>query len=84
MAEISVFTSAQQKGEMPTSPYVRIWLANHSSDTSERILLSPQLKNEAEIDEAVDKLIKQLENVRKKAKQELIRKKEQRHESLQE
>ena len=83
MAEISVLTVAPRKGDPPFTPYVHIYLSQHMTADSGRILLSPQLMTDVEIDESVDWLIKQLEEARKKAKNDLKKKKRQLHESLQ-
>lgn len=68
---IGVFTVAPRKGDPPFSPFTHIWLSQHSKDTDGRILLSPQLMTDTEVDESVDWLIKQLEKARKKAKKDL-------------
>ncbi|MCD6390173.1 MAG: hypothetical protein J7L69_12240 [Desulfobulbaceae bacterium] len=83
MAEISVLTVAPRKGDLPFTPYSHIYLSSHSTDDSGRILMSPQLMNDREIDETINQLIEQLEKVRKKTKKELQKKKLQLHESLQ-
>jgi hypothetical protein len=71
MAEINVFEVAPKKGDMPFTPYLHIHLSEYSSDAEGHILLSAQLMTDKEIDEAVDLLLKQLENVRKRAKSKL-------------
>lgn len=71
MTEINFFGVAPKKGDIPFRPYLRISLSEHSSDSEGHILLSPELMTDKEIDEAVDLLVKQLENVRKKAKSKL-------------
>ena len=84
MAEISVFTVAPRKGDPPFTPYVHIWLSQPSDVIEGKILISPQLMTDREIDESVDWLIKQLERARKMAKKKLQDKNEQLRESLQE
>ena len=75
MAELSVLTIAPKKNDPPFhSPYVHIYLSTYSTGDNGKILMSPQLINDAEIDYEVDSLIKQLEKVRKKAKKELNKK----------
>ncbi len=83
MAEIRVLTVAPRKGDPPFTPYAHIYLSHHSIDDSGRNLMSPQLMTDVEIDETVNQLIEQLEKARKKAKNELQKKKEQLHKSLQ-
>ena len=76
MAAINVFEVAPRKGDKPFTPFVHIHLSEHQSDSKGHILLSPQLMTDKEIDEAVNSLVKQLENVRKKAKLKLRKAKE--------
>lgn len=83
MAEISVFTIAPRKEDLPITPYVHIYLSGYSRGDSEEILLSPILMTNVEIDESVDGLIKQLEKAHKKAKKDLQKAKDQLHKSLQ-
>ena len=83
MAEISVFTVAPRKGDLPFTPFAHVWLSQHSADAAGRILLSPQLMTDKEVDESVDRLIGQLEKARKKAKKDLQDKKEKLRESRQ-
>ena len=73
MAEISVFTVAPRKGEPQFTPFLHIWLSEHSEYSNGKILLSPQLMTDVEIDESVNELIRQLEKTRKEAKKELKR-----------
>jgi len=82
MAEISVFTVTPGKDDPPSSPYVHICPSQHSVDDSNKILLSPQLMTDKEIDETVDQLIDQLKKARSKEKRELKKKKEQLYRSL--
>ncbi len=71
MPEIEVLKIAPRKNEPPFTPFVQVWLSQHTVDSNGRILLSPELMTDFEIDEAVDFLVKQLEQTRKKAKQAL-------------
>lgn len=82
MAKISVFKVAPGKDDPFFSPYVHIWLSQRSEDSAGRILLSPQLMTEVEIDESVDYLIVQLEKARKKAKNELQKAKGRLHDRV--
>jgi hypothetical protein len=68
MAKIDVFEVAPKKGDMPFTPYLHIYLPEHSSDSEGHKLLSPQLMTDKEIDEAIDFLVMQLEKARKTAK----------------
>jgi hypothetical protein len=82
MAEIGVCTVAPRKDDPPFTPFANIWLSQRSADSEGRILLSPQLRTDREIDESVDRLIEQLETVRKKAKKELRETKEKLRDSM--
>ncbi|MGI6388527.1 MAG: hypothetical protein ACOX2W_15645 [Desulfomonilia bacterium] len=68
MAKISVFKMAPGKNDLPFDPYVQLSLSHISEDSTGRILLSPRLASDMEIDESVDHLIEQLQKARKKAK----------------
>lgn len=60
---------------IPTSgsrPFVHISIGNYAKE-KDHILVSPQLMTEREIDESIDLLLKDLENVRTRAKRELLR-----------
>ena len=61
---------AWKKGEYPLSPFVHLSVGTYSLE-QEHILLSPQLMTAKEIDEVVDQLREELEEFRKKAKNEL-------------
>jgi hypothetical protein len=74
MPEIEVLKIAPQRNEPPFTPFVQVWLSQHTVDSNGRILLSPELMTDFEIDEAVDFLVTQLEQTRKKAKQALKKK----------
>jgi hypothetical protein len=58
------------KGEFPISPFVYLSLGYRSEDNG-HTLLSARLMRDSEIDEAVDQLKGELEEFRKKAKEEL-------------
>jgi len=75
MTDISVFRVEPGKGDPPCTHYVQIWLSGFSQGPGGRILLSPDLMTDVEVDESVDLLIKQLEKIRKEAKKELHKKK---------
>lgn len=83
MAMINTFTVAPRKGDYPFTPYTHVYLSQYSQDTNGKVLLSPELMTDMEIDESVNWLIEQLEKARKKAKRDLKRKKGQLHELLQ-
>lgn len=55
----------------PSSPFVEIFLADYSSGKDGKPLLFPRLYSNGEIDERINKLIKELELIRKKAKSKL-------------
>lgn len=71
MAQIDTLLIAPGKGDQPFAPFVHLWLSEVSRDSEGRELLSPKLMTDREIDESVDKLIRQLEKARKRAKREL-------------
>jgi hypothetical protein len=70
---IGVLTIAPQKGQMLFNPRCHFYLATYSEDSQKRILLSPELMTDLEIDESADYLIKEIEKARRKAKRELAR-----------
>lgn len=75
MAKIDYLINAPKEGEPPFPPYIYLWLSEHSEierDGKSYITLSPQLMGDSEIDYYVDRLIEQLNRVRKKAKERLI------------
>ncbi len=74
MARISVYKVAPPKKDLPFNPYVHIFLSEYSQDEG-HILLSPRLMTDEEIDYSIDRLRKQLETARKKAKLELKKQK---------
>jgi hypothetical protein len=68
MENFSVFTVAHKE------IYVRVCLAHspdHYKDYEGRIVLSPKLMGEVEIDEAINWLIEELKKVGRKAKKDL-------------
>lgn len=71
MAKIRVFKVAPIGNDLPFDPYVQLSLSNISQDSAGKILLSPRLASDIEIDESVNDLIEQLEKARKQAKDEL-------------
>jgi len=71
MAKIIVSKVAPGINDLPFDPYVQLSLSHISEDSAGRILLSPRLASDMEIDESVNDLIEQLEKARKKAKDEL-------------
>ena len=73
MYQLSVFSplSSWKKGDYPVAPFVHISVDFHSEEEDGRILLSPQLVTDNEVDNAVDALIRELEAFRKAAKKEL-------------
>ena len=73
MAKIDVIKVAAQKGDPPFNPFVKICLAEYSSDSSGNVFLSPELMTEKEVDESIDFLVSQLEKARKTAKRKLIK-----------
>lgn len=68
MANIDVFAVTPKQGDIPFNPYLHIYLSEHACDSAGFILLSSRLMTNREIDEAVDLLVKQLEEIRKTAK----------------
>ena len=71
MAKIDVFEVAPKKGDMPFTPYLHIYLSEHSSDSEGHTLLSPQLMTDKEIDAKVAAAIQALK--RGGAKKEVVR-----------
>lgn len=57
-----------KKGDVPFSPFAQIYIESHAKDQQGHILLSADCMTKKEVDVQVDRLIKQLENIRKKAK----------------
>lgn len=59
-----------KKGEFPVSPFVAIAVGAHT-ESDGKILLSPNLMTDLEVDYEVNRLIKNLEKFRSSAKKEL-------------
>lgn len=59
------------KGDYPFSPYVQIGLVEHIVDSEGKLLLSPQLMSEKEIDDSIDTLMDGLNKLRDPAKSAL-------------
>ncbi|MBV1790797.1 hypothetical protein KQ940_22270 [Marinobacterium sp. D7] len=57
-----------KKGDVPGNQMVDIVVKSHSTIRDGLISISAQLANDDEVDYAIDELIKDLESVRKKAK----------------
>lgn len=70
MAKIDAYRVAPQKGDYPFTPYIYLSISEYSEENG-KICVSRKLMTDREIDEVVDRLIKQLETARKKAKREL-------------
>lgn len=60
-----------KKEELPAGPFVSLEVGTHM-ESDGRLILTPQLMTDAEIDYEVDGLIKELEQFRKAAKKELL------------
>ena len=72
MAEIDYLINTPKEGDLPPPMlYVQLYVSQYSRDERGHILLSCELASDGEIDEYVDSLIKQLNEVRKKAKRSL-------------
>ena len=71
MANISYFKVPQEAKASRSKPCIHIWLSSYSGDRDGDILLSRPLSADAEIDHCVDRLIDQLEQVRRQAKRDL-------------
>ena len=63
--------SAWKKGDYLTAPFVSLSLGTYSTSEEGRVLLSPELMTDREVDETVDQLKSELEEFRRSAKQEL-------------
>jgi hypothetical protein len=68
MAQIGILKSAPGEGDLPFHPFVNVELLGYGRDDEDRILLSPSLITDGEIDYRIDALIEQLEAARKDAK----------------
>ncbi len=62
------------KDDLPLPAKINIGLGGGGIDEQGNRLVTPQLSTEGEVDYWVDKLIKELEALRKQAKQELAKK----------
>lgn len=60
-----------KQDDPPSSSFVEIFLADYSSGKDGKPLLSPRLYSKGEIDNQINTLIKELEEIRKKAKSKL-------------
>ncbi len=60
-----------KKGDYPVSPQVTIRLAMYRTESDGGITFAPYMATEQEIDHTITYLIKELEEVRRKAKKEL-------------
>ena len=67
MAKIDVWLRAPGKDDPPFNPIINLWLRGYSEEDG-KVLLSPDLMSDGEIDYWVTDLIRQLESVRKSAK----------------
>lgn len=74
MAKIDVLIQSQNKEKFPNATFPNIWVSSYIKDTDGRVLISPELATNQEVDQCVNDLIKQLEKVRKKAKKTLEKK----------
>jgi len=57
--------------DIPNPTIVQIAVTNFSSDAKGRILITPQLASDSEVDYYVNSLVKQLEIIRNDAKKKL-------------
>jgi hypothetical protein len=74
MPTFSIYTpfADWKSGEIQASPFIHLSVAPNTIQ-SEGVLLSAQLVSAKEIDESIDQLRVELEDLRKKAKNELQR-----------
>ncbi len=59
-----------KKGDYPTSPFLHLAAGTYSSENGQ-ILLSAQLMTDSEIDHVVEEMKQELDDFRKRAKEEL-------------
>lgn len=59
---------SQKESDFPFTPFGQIYVKSHAKDSLGHIILSSNCMTKREVDEQVDRLIKQLEGIRKKAK----------------
>lgn len=60
-----------KEDDLPSPPYVEILLSDYSSGVDGSPLLSPRLYSKSEVDNHINTLVRQLEEVRNKAKSKL-------------
>ena len=60
-----------KNGDPLTTPFVSLSLGTYSESEEGLVLLSPELMTDHEVDETVDQLKSELEEFRRRAKQEL-------------
>jgi hypothetical protein len=61
-----------KEGDIPFTPFGQIYVKDHAKDKQGNILLSAKFMSKMEVDEQIDRLIWQLENIRKKAKKKMV------------
>ena len=69
MGRFSIYSSVPTSG---STPFIHISIGDYTKE-KDHILISPELMTEREIDESIDSLLNDLQNVRAKAKSELLR-----------
>ncbi len=72
MYRFSIYSPLRKwkKGDIPVSPFIYLKLATYS-EKNDKILISPELMSDPEIDEIVTQLKQELDEFGKKAKKEL-------------
>ena len=68
MYKLDFLFFSPNKGDLPFSPYGSIYASSYARGRQGEILLSADCVTKGEVDEQIDRLIKQLEGIRKKAK----------------
>ncbi len=63
----------KRAGDIPHPPIADIYLKTFTSDKEGRHFITPQCMSEIEIDEQIDRLIDELEQLRRKAKRCIAR-----------
>jgi len=71
MSTIDIHKRRSTKKDEIMIPFTQLYLSSCSKDSNGKVLLSPQLMSEYEVDDFVDNFIRQLEKKRKEAKDEL-------------
>ena len=71
MAEIGIWKVAPRESDMLFHPFAHLELNGYSKDDKGRILLSPSLAADSEVDFWINHLIEQLEKARKEAKRHI-------------